>query len=246
MARAGPEVSVVIPARNEEGNIPELLREVKEAFSDSGFSYEIVLVDDNSTDSTPKICDRLSGSDRRVRCVHRLPPPGFGRAVKDGLKASKGKIVVLVMGDRSDQPKDIVAVVSKAREGVDVVYGSRFCAPGLVNDYPPQKMLSNRLFNNVARLLFSIPEKDITNAFKAYRREVLDAIGLDSIESKGFDITIELPVRACLLGFSKAEVPVHWIGRRAGFAKMNVLKVGLPYGIRLISLLKRKYLGGQR
>ncbi len=240
---AGPDISIVVPARNEEKNIPELVKEITGVFSKTRFSYELILVDDNSTDSTPEICDSATRSSKPVRCVHRIPPPGFGRAIKDGLRASRGKVVVIAMGDRSDQPEDILTVAKKALSGTGVAYGSRFIRPGLIIGYPQEKMLFNRIFNSVARLLLRMPEKDITNAFKAYRREVLDAIGISSLKSTGFDLTIELPVRAHHLGFSSAEVPVRWVGRRAGIAKMNAFKVGIPYGLRLLDLLALEYTG---
>jgi hypothetical protein len=140
------------------------------------------------------------------------------------------------MGDLSDSPEDISRLVSKIEDGYDIAYGSRFVDGGSLNGYPRSKMLANRSFNNLVRFAFGIPYKDVTNAFKAYRREVLDAIGIDNIDANGFDLTVEVPLKAHILGFKGVEVPVSWNGRKRGEAKLKLSRNGSIYGKRLLKL----------
>ncbi|WP_457548796.1 flippase-like domain-containing protein, partial [Archaeoglobus sp.] len=230
------KISCVIPAKDEEENIPELVDKLVKVLSkyEETKDYEIVLVNDNSTDNTGKIIDELAKKNPRIRAVHRTKNPGFGNALKDGFKNATGDVIIPVMGDLSDDPEDIPKLVRKILEGYDVVYGSRFISGGSVEDYPRLKLIANRLFNNVIRLLFGIKHKDVTNAFKAYKREVLEEIG--DLESEGFDLTVEIPLKAHVLGFKSAEVPVRWYGRRKGEAKLKLSRNALIYGRRLLKL----------
>jgi len=232
------KISCVVPAYNEEENLEELIERLIPALEshDETKDYEIILVNDNSTDNTPSIIDALANENPRIKPVHRASTPGFGNAIKEGLKHAEGDIIIPVMGDLSDDPKDIPKLVRKIEEGYDIAYGSRFIKGGSVEDYPTAKMLANRIFNNAVRFLFGIPHRDVTNAFKAYKREVLDAIGIENIEAEGFDLTVEIPLKAHILGFKSAEVPVNWHGREKGEAKLKLSENGFVYGKRLLKL----------
>jgi hypothetical protein len=168
--------------------------------------------------------------------VHRRDTPGFGNAVKAGLAVASNEVVVPVMGDLSDDPEDIIRLVEKISEGYDIAYGSRFVDGGKLYGYPWQKLIANRLFNNSLRLAFGLPHRDVTNAFKAYRKEVLDEIGVANLESSGFDLTIELALKAHIAGFSSTEVPVSWYDRTAGEAKLKLSRNASVYGKRLLKL----------
>jgi uncharacterized protein (TIRG00374 family) len=232
------KVSVVIPAHNEVENIPVLLAAlipVLEAHEETR-DFELVLVDDNSKDGTGRLIDSYTEKDNRIKAVHRTDTPGFGNAVKTGLRNASGDILIPVMADLSDSPEDIPKLVQKINEGYDVAYGSRFCNGGSTHDYPWKKMIANRAFNNSVRLLFGIRHKDVTNAFKAYRRTVLEAIGFDNLEATGFDLTVEIPMKAHVLGFSSVEVPVSWHERKKGEAKLKLSQNGQRYGIRLFRI----------
>ncbi|RJS80998.1 TIGR00374 family protein [Methanophagales archaeon] len=232
------KISCVVPAYNEEENLEELIERLIPALEshDETKDYEIILVNDNSTDNTHSIIDALANENPRIKPVHRASTPGFGNAIKEGLKHAEGDIIIPVMGDLSDDPKDIPKLVRKIEEGYDIAYGSRFIKGGSVEDYPAAKMLANRIFNNAVRFLFGIPHRDVTNAFKAYKREVLDAIGIENIEAEGFDLTVEIPLKAHILGFKSAEVPVNWHGREKGEAKLKLSENGFVYGKRLLKL----------
>ncbi|MBI4017974.1 MAG: glycosyltransferase [Candidatus Aenigmarchaeota archaeon] len=217
------KISVVIPARNEEGNIEHAVTAVENALA--GREYEIIVMDDGSTDATPQIADRLARG--RVRVIHRRPPNGFGRTVREGLLAAKGDVIVPVMGDLSDDPADLLKLVNKIEEGYDIAIGSRFVSGGSVEGYPKPKLyLGNRVWNLTARTLYMLPYKDLSNAFKAYRRNVIENV---NIESTGFEITAEILLKALTKGYRAAEVPVRWYGRRSGAPKMSFLKVAPAY-----------------
>ncbi len=232
------KISIVVPAHNEEENLHNLVGKlipVLEKHRETQ-NFELILVDDNSTDSTPIIIDELEKNNPRIIAVHRTDAPGFGNAIKTGFKNATGDVVIPLMADLSDDPYDVPELVKKIEEGYDIAYGSRFCKGGSTNGYPLPKMLANRAFNNTVRLLFGIRHRDITNAFKAYRKEVLDAIGIDNIEANGFDMTVEIPLKAHILGFRSAEVPVSWHGRERGEAKLKLSENGPRYGLRLLKM----------
>ncbi|VVB95774.1 Glycosyltransferase AglD [uncultured archaeon] len=233
-----PKISIVVPAHNEEENLPSLLDELLPVLEKNieTQDFELVIVDDNSTDETPELIERLASKDSRIKPFHRHTEPGFGNAVKEGLRNATGDIVIPVMGDLSDDPQDIPKLVRKIEEGYDIAYGSRFVEGGGTDGYPSAKMIANRTFNNCVRLLFGIKHKDITNAFKAYRKEVLESIGIDNLEANGFDLTVEIPLKAHILGFRSAEVPVTWHGRKRGEAKLKLSENGTKYGKRLMKL----------
>ncbi|HLF23034.1 MAG TPA: flippase-like domain-containing protein, partial [Burkholderiales bacterium] len=228
-------MSVVVPAHNEEDNLPRVLDSLVPTLQADAATadYEIVVVNDNSRDKTGEIADRYARENVRIRIVHRTETPGFGNAVRAGLLAAAGDAVVPFMGDLSDDPADIPRMRRRLDEGFDVVYGSRFVSGGDTEGYPRGKMFANRAFNNVVRLLFGIKFRDFSNAFKMYRREVIDAIGPATLESNHFDLTVELPLRAHILGFRATEIPVVWHGRDKGEAKFNVRRMGWRYGRRL-------------
>lgn len=232
------KISIVIPAHNEEDNLHNLLDKLIPVLEQhvETKDFELVFVDDNSTDLTPAIIDEFTEKDSRIRAVHRTGTPGFGNAIKTGFKSASGDVIIPIMADLSDDPNDIPKLVRKIEEGYDIVYGSRFCSGGSTDGYPLPKMLANRAFNNTVRLMFGIRHKDVTNAFKAYRKEVLDTIGIDNLEANGFDITVEIPLKAHIIGFSSAEVPVLWHGRKRGEAKLKLSENGHRYGMRLLRM----------
>lgn len=230
-----PKVSLIVPAHNEEENLEALTMALSEKLSNAGFSYEIVIVNDNSTDDTGRIAEELSYRFQNIRVIHRKPPNGIGRALKDGFKNAQGEILIPVMADLSDEPGDIIKLVEKTSD-YDVVYGSRFMDGGKAENYPFIKMLMNRSFNTLVKILFRIKERDITNAFKAYRKDVIENIGIENLESEHFDILIELPLKAKTFGSRSIEVPVSWRGRKKGISKLSLAKMGPLYLKRLIKL----------
>ncbi|MGB2879804.1 MAG: glycosyltransferase family 2 protein [Candidatus Omnitrophota bacterium] len=221
------KLSVVIPAHNEEAIIERVIMEILRELEKESIDNEIIVVDDNSTDGTANIIDRLSREHGNVKAVHRKPPKGFGRAIREGIEIAKGDVIVTAMGDASDDPKDIVKYFRKIEEGYDCVFGSRFIKGASIKDYPPHKLFVNRLANTFLMCLFWTKHNDLTNAFKAYRKEVIEAI--KPIESLYYNITIELPLKALIRNFSIATVPINWYGRESGVSKLKIQEMGRRY-----------------
>lgn len=236
------KLSVIIPAHNEEGCIKNVIENVSGGLARAGIDYEIVAVNDNSSDRTPEIIGELSSADKRVRLVNRQPPCGFGRAVREGLDNMTGEAVVIVMGDESDDPGDIVRYFRKLEQGYDCVFGSRFIKGSLVKNYPAFKLFLNRLANTFIRCLFLLKANDITNAFKMYRAEVIKAVL--PLQAVHFNITVEIPLKALIRGFSYAQVPINWYGRTSGVSKLSIRNISRKYLFTVLYLWLEKMLIG--
>lgn len=233
-------LSVVIPAHNEVECIEGVVREVVGALRREEIPHEIVVVDDNSTDGTGTILDGLSAREPTVRPVHRHGAPGFGRAIRAGLAAMRGECCAIVMGDGSDDPRDVVAYYRKLQEGYDCVYGSRFMPGGKVKDYPRVKLVVNRIANTFIRILFWTRHNDLMNAFKAYRTEVIRAI--EPIQANHFNITVELSLKPLARGYRIAVVPIAWYGRTAGVTKLRLRVMGRKYLFTVLYVWLEKHL----
>jgi dolichol-phosphate mannosyltransferase len=131
------------------------------------------------------------------------------------------------MADESDDCRDVVRYWRTLGEGYDCVFGSRFTKGGGTIDYPFVKRILNRAANLFIRLLFRIRLNDTTNAFKAYRREVIEGCG--PVVSPHFNITVELPLKAIVRGYSWTTIPITWRNRRTGLAKLKIREMGSRY-----------------
>lgn len=220
-------LSVVIPARNEEGAIPPTLRHLHLELSLRGIPHEIVVVDDGSTDRTWEVLSQAAAEIPEVRPVMNRGLNGFGRAIQLGLSQMRGDAVVIMMADESDDCRDVVRYWNVLNEGYDCVFGSRFLKGGGVIDYPWVKLVLNRAFNFFIRVLFRIKLNDTTNAFKAYRRSVIQ--GVSPILSQHFNLTVELPLKAVVRGYSWTVIPITWKNRRFGVAKLKISEMGSRY-----------------
>jgi dolichol-phosphate mannosyltransferase len=154
-------------------------------------------------------------------------PHGFGRAIQKGFEAATGDSIVIMMADESDDCRDVVRYWNVLNEGYDCVFGSRFKKGGGTIDYPRIKWFFNRVANYFIKLLFSIRLNDTTNAFKAYRKTVID--GCQPILSPHFNITVELPLKAIVRGYSWTVIPITWRNRRTGLAKLKIREMGSRY-----------------
>lgn len=221
------KLSVVIPAHNEAQVIEPTLRAVTAELAEYGVDYEIVVVDDNSSDGTGEVVARVAAEDPRVRCIRNRPPNGFGYAVRAGLAVFEGDAVAIMMADGSDDPADLVLYYRVLEAGYDCAFGSRFMPGAEVVEYPRFKLFVNRLVNFGIRVLFQHGYNDTTNAFKAYRREVIEHIG--PFISPHFNLTVELPLKAIVRGFSYAIVPTSWRNRTVGESKLALQEMGSRY-----------------
>jgi dolichol-phosphate mannosyltransferase len=219
--------SVVIPARNEEGCVAATVEDLHAVLEAAGVPHEIIVVDDGSTDSTGSVLAALAERIPQLRPVRNEGLHGFGRAVVCGIDAAAGDAVAVMMADGSDDPRDAVRYWETLQQGWDAVFGSRFIRGGSVQDYPRHKLLLNRAANLFLRLLFRVPCNDITNAFKAYRREALE--GCRPFLSPHFNLTVELPLKIIVRGYCWTVIPISWRGRRTGVSKLRIKEMGSRY-----------------
>jgi dolichol-phosphate mannosyltransferase len=232
-------LSIVIPARDEEGCVAEMVQNLHDELGRQDIPHEIVVVDDGSTDKTWPILTELKQKISELNPCQNAAPHGFGRAVIKGLDHSKGDAVVIMMADESDDARDVVKYWRLLGEGYDCVFGSRFVSGGGVKDYPRVKLFLNRLANLFIRVLFRIKLNDTTNAFKAYRREVID--GCRPFLSPHFNLTVELPLKAIVRGFSWTVMPITWRNRRTGVPKLKIKEMGSRYLFICLYVWLEKY-----
>ncbi len=220
-------LSVVIPAHNEEGHIAETVRGLGDALRGAGISYEILVVNDSSSDATERILASLSAADIGLRYINNPPPNGFGLAVRRGLAEFRGDAVAIVMADGSDSPADLVAFYRAFESGYDCVFGSRFVGGARVHDYPKLKLALNRLANFLIRILFLLRYNDVTNAFKLYRRSTI--AGVQPLLSHHFNLTVELPLKCIIRGYRFTVLPNSWKNRKQGVSKLRIKEMGSRY-----------------
>jgi dolichol-phosphate mannosyltransferase len=233
------KLSVVIPARDEAGCIESTVRHLHLELNINQVPHEIVVVDDGSTDGTWQILQELLSDCPALSPVQNTGPNGFGRAIIHGIDQAQGDCVVIMMADESDDCRDVVRYWNLLNEGYDAVFGSRFMKGGGVIDYPWVKLKINRLANTFIRLLFGIKLNDTTNAFKAYRKSTLD--GCRPFLSPHFNLTVELPLKTIVRGYSWTVIPNTWRNRRTGVAKLRIKEMGSRYFFIVAYVWLEKY-----
>lgn len=235
MTAADPSLrrlSVVIPARNEAGCVAATVADLHGVLRRHGIDHEIVVVDDHSTDGTGAVLEALKGRVPTLAPVANPGPAGFGMAVRQGLAAMTGDAVVIMMADASDDSRDVVRYWQTLQAGYECVFGSRFVRGGRARDYPLPKLVLNRCANRLIQLLFGLRLNDTTNAFKAYRRTVID--GCRPLLAVHFNLTVELPLKAIVRGYHWTVVPVRWRNRQTGVAKFRIREMGSRYAFIIL------------
>lgn len=222
------KLSIVIPAYNEEESIAETIDSIEAALSNIKINHEIIIVNDNSKDNTENVLKELCLKYPSVKYVTNLGPNGFGYCIRYGLERFSGDCVAIMMADLSDSPYDLIKFYTTMLEkNVDCVFGSRWSKGGKVIDYPIVKKIINRIANRIIRFVMNIKYNDTTNAFKLYKKEVIE--GIKPILSPHFNLTIELPLKAIIRGYSYAVVPNSWTNRKYGVSKLKIKEMGSRY-----------------
>jgi len=220
-------LSIVIPARDEARTIGPTVDRIRERLRHAGIMYELIVVNDGSSDATAHEVETRCGADPRVRLVHNPGPHGFGYAVRCGLEAFTGDAVAIVMADGSDSPDDLVRYYEVLRDRAECAFGSRFIPGSRVEDYPRFKLIINRAANLFIRLLFGLRYNDVTNAFKAYRAPVIQ--GCRPFLSAHFNLTVELPLKAIVRGYTYEVLPIRWRQREEGSSRLKIKEMGSRY-----------------
>jgi len=216
-------LSIVIPARNEQENLEETI--------DSLFSFvngdttEIIVVNDHSTDNTEMIVRKIAKKRPQVKLVHNDNEPGFANALKTGFAHAKGEYVIPVMADGCDNAATIQLMIEKAKEGFDLVCGCRYMKNGGKYGGPKFQNFFSKFVCLSLYYLAGIPTRDVSNAFKLYRRKSLQQICLNE---KGFAISMEAALKFYFQGYKICDVPTVWYGRKKGRSKFKILKT-FPY-----------------
>ncbi|MBN1353055.1 MAG: glycosyltransferase [Candidatus Omnitrophica bacterium] len=221
------KTSIIIPMCNEEGNAHRLLEELVNKTRSWTGAYEIVAVDDNSTDKTPEILKEYADKNPSVSCViKRDGKKGMGSALVEGMKRSLGETIVWVMGDLSDDLDKIPEIVKKIGDGYDIVFASRYMKDGSSGDLDRLKAFLSSRFTVFTNILFGIKVHDITNAFRGFKRTLAEKIKLENTD---FAISPELAIKAHLLGYKMTEVPCSYKTRKAGKAKFKIFRMVMKY-----------------
>lgn len=233
------KLSVVIPAHNEEGSIKSSILEIYTTLVKNNISHEIVVVNDNSKDGTEDVLKSLMQEVNSLRYITNTGASGFGYAVRLGLENFSGDCVAIMMADMSDSPDDLVKFYFKMLDGYDCVFGSRFMKGGKIYDYPFIKLIINRIANGIVQVCFGLRYNDTTNAFKMYKKETI--AGLRPFLSPHFNLTLELPLKAIVRGYTYAVLPNSWTNRKTGISKLKIKEMGSRYFFILLYCLIERF-----
>jgi dolichol-phosphate mannosyltransferase len=232
-------LSIVIPVHNEEGSIQPTVTEIYTTLDQHSIPHEILVINDHSKDGTEQILKTLTEAIPTLRYLNNPGANGFGYAVRVGLENFSGDCVAVMMGDMSDSPDDLVKFYRKMLEGFDCVFGSRFMKGGKTIDYPRVKLVINRIANFIVQVTFGIRYNDTTNAFKLYKRTTIN--GLKPFLSPHFNLTLELPLKSIVRGYTYAVVPNTWTNRKAGKSKLKIREMGSRYFFIMLYCLIEKF-----
>jgi dolichol-phosphate mannosyltransferase len=211
---------VILPTYNEAENLERIVGAVLEHLPGSG---RVLVVDDSSPDGTGEIADQLAASNRSISVLHRRRKEGLGPAYLAGFGValdSGAQRIVEMDADFSHDPAYLPRLIGAA-DHFDLVIGSRYVPGGGVTDWGPIRRFISRGGSSYARLALGLPIQDLTGGFKCFRREVLEAINLETIEARGYAFQVETTYRAIRAGFRVVEIPIVFKDRADGTSKMS-------------------------
>jgi len=234
------KLSVIIPAKNEEGNLEKTIKDINHILLKTNIQHEIIVINDHSNDSTLEKLNFLKKNIQELKIINNTRKPGYGLTVRLGLESYSGDIIAIMMADGSDSPKDLLEFYFKSLKNHVCVFGTRFSDGGSTKNYPKLKYILNRIFNNLVRLIFQIKYNDITNAFKVYTKEAVE--GSKPFLSNHFNLTLELPLKIIIRGYDYEIIPNSWKNRKTGISKMKIKEMGSRYLFILFYCLIEKLL----
>lgn len=237
------KVSFVIPFHNEEKNISPMIKRVHDFAQNNNWQFEIIPIDDRSTDRTLEILKNLSKKYTNIIPIFRkndIEEKGntMGKALVEGTKRAKGEIIIWTMGDLADDTKTYDDIIKKLKQGYDIVFGSRYMPGGSRGNLDLIKAFLSSWGTIFARILFHVPVHDITNAFRGFKKNVFDAIILNST---GFSISPEFAIKAHLAGFKLGEVPTVYTNRVEGVSSFKLYNMTKSY-LKLFLQLFYRYI----
>jgi len=234
-----PDAWLILPTYNEADNIGPIVRAVRAQLRPED---RILVVDDNSPDGTGAIADDLAHEVAGLEVLHRAGKEGLGRAYLAGFDhalAAGAGLVLEMDADFSHDPADIPRLIAAAEQGADLVLGSRYVAGGDVTDWGLLRKLVSRGGCWYARVVLGVKVRDLTGGFKCFRREVLEALDLNSVHADGYGFQIELTYRTIQKGFQIVEIPIVFRDRRVGESKMDA-RIALE-AVWKVPALKRRH-----
>lgn len=233
-------VLVIVPTYNERNNLPRVVPLILE----QGSAFHVLVVDDNSPDGTGRVADELAGASERVNVLHRAGKMGLGAAYVAGFGwgLERGFHALVEMDADLSHPADRLPALIEALEEVDVAVGSRYVGGRItVVNWPLRRLMISLFGSWYARAITRVPVNDMTGGFNAFRREVIESVGLERIQSNGYSFQIELKLRARRAGYTLREVPIVFTERDSGESKMSgrIIReaVWRVWALRILDLL---------
>ena len=223
-------LSIIVPAKNERENLEDILNYFNKNLS--SLDFEVLLINDYSEDDTFSRAQKLFENEKNFKVFNNLKK-GLGGAITLGIEKAIGENVAIMMADLSDDVKDLIQYneILKNKK-IDAVLGSRFMKSSIVDDYPIQKLILNRIFNFIVSILFWNKYNDYTNAFKIYKKQVLKEIM--PLVSESFNIFLEIPLKIISRNYNYEIISINWYGRKKGEAKFKIKELQSKYLFTLI------------
>ena len=232
------KLSIIIPVKNEEFLIKKIVNEIQSKLKN--LPYEIIFINDFSTDNTTKVTEELIKTKPQIN-IYNNKRKGLGGAITLGIDKANGEVVCIMMSDLSDNIEDLEKYYSIIKdEGIDAVFGSRFIRGSKLIDYPKRKLILNRIFNIITKLLFLSDYNDFTNAFKIYKKNAL--LKTFPLVSESFNIFLELPLKIISRKMKYKIIPISWTNRKEGVSKFDIRELRAKYLFTLIYCLFEKLL----